>query len=172
MSEMPQPVVLELAPLPREQMGPYFILGLEKDASHQAIQAQWELRVHHADAYKSGLSTEDFDWAKETLLDPVRRINADLASLNADTTERKVGRLLQEFGWGSTSLAIGWVPLEILPLRDSEGDEGGLSNLDTRREAISLPALEPSFAAIESVLLDETKVPEDPWDWHIEEPRV
>ena len=28
----PEPVVLELAPLPREQVGPFLLLGLDKDA--------------------------------------------------------------------------------------------------------------------------------------------
>jgi hypothetical protein len=40
-----EPVVLELAPLPREQIGPFLILGLDKDAGKDEIEANWARRV-------------------------------------------------------------------------------------------------------------------------------
>lgn len=41
MAEHSEPVVLELAPLPREQIGPFLLLGLEKDADREQIEASW-----------------------------------------------------------------------------------------------------------------------------------
>ncbi|GIW79792.1 MAG: hypothetical protein KatS3mg105_1599 [Gemmatales bacterium] len=38
-------VVVELAPLPREQMGPFLILGVYKDADSATIDAHWAQRV-------------------------------------------------------------------------------------------------------------------------------
>src|SRR5438132_13782945 len=40
-----EPVVLELAPLPREKSGPFLLLGVEKDADKELIEASWARRV-------------------------------------------------------------------------------------------------------------------------------
>ena len=45
MSDSQEPVLLELAPLPREKIGPFILLGLEKDASPEEIEAHWAQRV-------------------------------------------------------------------------------------------------------------------------------
>ncbi len=45
MTATKDPVVLELAPLPREQLGPFIILGIDKDATAEEIEAAWAKRV-------------------------------------------------------------------------------------------------------------------------------
>ena len=40
-----EPIVLDLAPLPREQIGPFLLLGLDKDADKEQIEANWARRV-------------------------------------------------------------------------------------------------------------------------------
>ena len=41
----PLPIVLELAPLPREQVGPFLLLGVDKTAAKEEIEANWAQRV-------------------------------------------------------------------------------------------------------------------------------
>ena len=48
MAKGPEPVVLELATLPREQIGPYLLLGLDKSADKEPIDANWADRVKWA----------------------------------------------------------------------------------------------------------------------------
>jgi len=36
----PLPVMLQLAPLPRTQIGPYLILGVDKDADKETIESR------------------------------------------------------------------------------------------------------------------------------------
>ena len=48
MPNSPEPVVLELAPLPREQIGPFLILGIEKDATLDQVEAGWAARLKQA----------------------------------------------------------------------------------------------------------------------------
>ncbi len=45
MSDEQEPVVLDLAPLPREQLGPFLLLGLDKDAGRDQIEANWAKRL-------------------------------------------------------------------------------------------------------------------------------
>src|SRR5438067_2359534 len=46
-SAMPanNPVMLQLAPLPRTQIGPFLILGVDKDAPKDVVEAQWVQRL-------------------------------------------------------------------------------------------------------------------------------
>ena len=43
MSSLPTtPIVLELAPLPREQVGPFLLLGVEKTADKEIVEAKFQ----------------------------------------------------------------------------------------------------------------------------------
>lgn len=114
--EYAEPVVLELAPLPREQIGPFFLLGLDKDADQEQIDAAWAERIKGARRGQHRVALEDINWAREVLNDPERRVRADVGSLNADTADRVLRRLTQLYG-----VAAGptWQPLqEARPLAD------------------------------------------------------
>ncbi len=87
MGRSPEPVVLELATLPREQVGPFLLLGLDKAADQKAIDAHWADRLKWARKGQSKVPLEDINWAREVLHDTERRIRADAASLNADTSD-------------------------------------------------------------------------------------
>ncbi len=39
------PVMLQLAPLPRTQIGPFLILGVDKDADKETVESQWAQRL-------------------------------------------------------------------------------------------------------------------------------
>src|SRR5262245_55309554 len=98
MAKSPEPVVLDLAPLPREQMGPFLLLGLDKAADSKAITAHWADRVKWARRNLIKVALEDINWARDLLNDMERRIRADAGSLNIDTTDGLLGQLAQRFG--------------------------------------------------------------------------
>ncbi len=41
----PLPVLVDLAPLPRSQIGPFLILGIDKGADRDALEANWAQRL-------------------------------------------------------------------------------------------------------------------------------
>ena len=67
MAKNPEPVLLELATLPREQMGPFLMLGLEKDASKDDIEAHWAEQNDKGKNKTNGLQPT------HSLLNPFRR---------------------------------------------------------------------------------------------------
>ena len=94
----PDPVVLELATLPREQIGPFLLLGLDKDADKDQIEASWADRVKGARKTQIKVPLEDVNWAREILNDTARRIRADVTSLNIDTADGVVSQLEKRYG--------------------------------------------------------------------------
>src|SRR5437868_13452665 len=119
MTQKPKtPVVLELAPLPREQVGPFVLLGVGKLADKDEIEAHWAQRVIWARKNQSRVPLEDINWARETLNDLERRVRADAASLNVDTTAGTLRRLAERYA-GKAPPAPGGAPLDVeKPLAD------------------------------------------------------
>lgn len=93
------PPVVELAPLPRELRGPFLILGVEKDAGADEIEAGWR---RHA-------GVPDADWARQILGEPTRRLRADVESLNIDT----LGRVLRELERSHPPAGPTWEPTDV-----------------------------------------------------------
>src|SRR5262245_57827129 len=91
------PVILELAALPREQVGPFLILGVDKVADREEIEAAWAQRLIWARKNLVKTPLEDINWARETLSDVERRMRADAASLNLDTSDGVLRRVQQRY---------------------------------------------------------------------------
>ena len=100
MAKNSEPVLLELATLPREQLGPFLLLGLEKDASKEDIEAGWAERIKWARKGTFNVALEDINWAREAVTDPQKRIAADASTVNPDTVDGVVNRVIQRFGLG------------------------------------------------------------------------
>src|SRR6266852_1783627 len=115
MADNPEPIVLELAPLPREQIGPFLLLGVDKDADLERIENGWATRLKQARRQQIDLGLEDINWAREVLKDPEKRVRADAGSLNVDTLDGVLRRLDERFGSQSGRDAV-WQP------RDREKD--------------------------------------------------
>src|SRR5947208_9292191 len=98
MGKSPEPVVLELATLPREQVGPFLLLGLDKSADKKEIEEHWAERVKWARRNLIKVPLEDVNWAREVLSDTDRRVRADAASLNSDTTDGLLAQLGRRYG--------------------------------------------------------------------------
>src|SRR3954466_8091284 len=103
-----EPIVLELAPLPREQIGPFLLLGLDKDAAAAVVEKHWAQRVIWARKNQIRIALEDVNWAREALREPDKRVRHDVASLNADTGDGVLRQLAQRYGGGDQ----GWQPVD------------------------------------------------------------
>jgi len=164
MAEQPNPVVLELAPLPREQMGPFLLLGVAKDADKDQIEAAWAARVIAARKNQVRLPLEDVNWAREVINDPERRLRADATSINCDTSEGTLQQLAERYGAAGPTPAIRWQPWDAeKPLADysppvevprPEEVRGGLQPPEVPREL-------PAVAWLVEQLVKE---PLDPWN--------
>lgn len=155
----PLPVTVELAPLPRQQVGPFLILGLDKDASKDAIEAAWAQRLIwcRRNVIKTGL--EDVNWARDLLSDATRRLQADAAGLNVDTTDGTLRKLRQGPEVQSSCQPIdvekdltGFTPTTAIP---------ALAEL---QQAITPPALPREVPAAALFLGQFLAHPVDPWE--------
>src|SRR5262249_11348294 len=106
-----EPIVLELAPLPREEIGPFLLLGLSKTADKEEIEANWAQRVIWARKKQVRIPLEDVNWAREVINDRERRVRADVSGLTPDTADGVLERLLERYG-GARGKGAGWQPLD------------------------------------------------------------
>lgn len=100
MSDNQEPIVLELASLPREQLGPFLLLGLPKDADREQVEAHWAQRVKAVRRNQLRVPLEDINWAREVLDDLERRCQAEASTLNLDTVDQRLRLLAEAYGVG------------------------------------------------------------------------
>src|SRR5258708_32940122 len=114
MAKGPEPVVLELATLPREQIGPYLLLGLDKSADKELIDKHWADRVKWALRVppQVKIGREEINWAHELLKEVDKRIRCDVAGLNADTADCLLQQLSSRYGVVAGHAARLWQPLD------------------------------------------------------------
>jgi hypothetical protein len=155
------PVVLELAPLPREQLGPFLILGLDKDAAAEPIEAHWAQRVIWSRKNQFSIPLEDVNWAREVIRDPERRLRADATSLNADTADGSLRRLAQRYGVATG--APSWQPCDVeKPLADYT-PAVEVPDPDQLLQTITVPAMPRDLPAVAWLLDRLLQEPLDPW---------
>jgi hypothetical protein len=111
MANQSAPVILELAPLPREQLGPFLVLGLPKDADRDLIEASWAERVKLARKNLFKMPLEDINWAREMINEPEKRFRFASSSLNIDTADATLARLAESYGVRDVSRPA-WKPYE------------------------------------------------------------
>jgi hypothetical protein len=160
MPKGPEPVVLELASLPREQVGPFLLLGLDKTADKEEIEAHWAERIKWARKGLAKVPLEDINWARDGLADLQRRLRADSASLNVDPADRPLDQLARRYGGEG---APAWKPLDReKPLADytPAADVPDVRQLAAGLRAPEAPQELPAVAA----LLERFAAgPLDPW---------
>jgi hypothetical protein len=156
---MTSPVVLELAPLPREQMGPFLILGVDKDADREQVEAAWAQRVIAARKGQTKIPLEDINWAREVIHDPDRRRRAEGMSLNLDTADGLLRQLAERYGSG----AAAWQPWEEEKPRADYAPPTEVPRLDEVRQSVVLPELPVELPAVARLLDEFVREPLDPW---------
>jgi hypothetical protein len=165
MSRPPEPVVLELAPLPREQIGPFLLLGLDKDADREQIEANWARRVIWARKNLTRVPLEDINWAREVINDADKRVRADCASFNPDTSDGLLRRWCARFGVGTTGgeVNVGWRPLDgEKPLADY-APQAEVPDAAAVRATLTVPEVPPEVPAVPRLLDQLAREPIDPW---------
>jgi hypothetical protein len=156
------PVVLQLAPLPREQVGPFLLLGLDKLAGKEEIEAHWAQRVIWARKSQSKVPLEDINWARETITDVERRIRADAASLNVDTCAGVLRRLAEHYA-GKTPQASGCAPLDVEKPLAGYTPPTEVPDLNDVRASITVPDVPLEFPIVDKLLEEFLAEPLDPW---------
>jgi len=165
MNDSQEPVVLELAPLPREKIGPFILLGLEKDATAEEIEAHWAKRVIWARKNQIGVALTEINWAREVLNDPDKRVRADAASLNVDVTARVLKDLAQRYG-GDSAGAL-WQPLQADPPMSEVTPLVEIPDPEEIRRTIPLPEVPDDLPGVDWLLDQLLKEPIDPWNLKI-----
>ncbi len=162
MSQDETPVVLELAPLPREQIGPFLLLGLDKDANDERIEANWAQRVIWARKNQLSVPLEDVNWAREVIREADRRLRADVTSLNADTLDGILRQLADRYGVGGES-GPAWQPRDVeRPLADYT-PAMEVPDPEQLRQTIPVPEVPHDLPAVAWLLDRLVQEPLDPW---------
>jgi len=162
MQNQTEPVVLELAPLPRDKIGPFLLLGLEKDADKEQIESNWARRVIWARKNQLGVPLESINWAREVVTDPEKRIRADVTSLNADLTDRVIDRLEKTYGLTGAGASQPELRDAERPLADYT-PAVEIPDAATVRASIHLPQVPEEVPAVTTFLLKWVGEPLDPW---------
>src|SRR5438094_116284 len=92
----------EGAGLPREELGPFLLLGVNKEAGADRVDARWAERVREARQGRIGVPVQDLHWAHDVLCDTDRRVNADVTSWNLDTAAGTLRSLEEAYGLTAT----------------------------------------------------------------------
>src|SRR5438876_1220449 len=163
MNDSQEPVVLELAPLPREKIGPFILLGLEKDATAEEIEAHWAKRVIWARKNQIGVALTEINWAREVLNDPDKRVRADAASLNVDVTARVLKDVAQRYEAGGLS----WQPMQADPPLTEIAPPIELPDPEEIRKTIPTPEVPDDLPGVNWLLDQFLKEPIDPWNLKI-----
>jgi hypothetical protein len=168
MAKSAGPVVLDLAVLSREQVGPFIMLGLDKSADKDDIEKHWADRIKWARKSIIKTSLEDINWARDVLNDVGRRLRADAASLNADVTEGIIGKLCVRYGLGPNSAqARLWQPFDTeKPLADY-APPAEIPDRDEVKAGITVPDVPQELPAVDVLLERLAQMPLDPWNYEL-----
>ena len=163
MGRSPEPVVLELATLPREQVGPFLLLGLDKTADKETLDAHWAERLKWARKGQSKVALEDINWAREILNDIERRIRADAASLNADTTDGILAQFAERYGVQEGRAARMWQALDSEKALADYRPPAEVPDANAVRAALTVPEVHEDVPAVPPLLERLVQQPLDPW---------
>jgi hypothetical protein len=156
------PVVLELAPLPREQVGPFLLLGVDKTADNAAVERNWAERLKLARREQIKVPLQDINWAREVLNDQDRRIRADAASLNLDTADGTLRELCERFG-GAGSDGLHCLTLDEEKDLSDYSPAVEMPDIGAVRASIVVGQIPEEVPAAWSILEKYLREPLDPW---------
>jgi hypothetical protein len=159
MPNQSDPVMVELAPLPRNQIGPYLILGVDKDATKEAVEAGWAQRLIWARRNQFSIALEDINWARDTLNDDHRRLQAAAVGLNVDTVAGTLKRLRQE-----QESRTGCRPIDVEKNLADYNLEVAIPALDELRRSIVVPQLPSDVPAVSLLVAQMVGEPIAPWE--------
>jgi hypothetical protein len=157
------PIVLQLAPLPRTQIGPFLILGVDKDASRETIEAAWAEKVKQARRGQIKTPLEDINWAREMLTSKELRIRCDAVALNIDTTDGTLKKLSERYQGKQEQVEIRCKPIDTEKWLADYAPPTQVPPLDEIRHLVQLPEIPRDVPAVRVMLESFVKEPIDPW---------
>jgi hypothetical protein len=146
-----------LAALPREQVGPFLILGVAKNADNETIEAAWALRVLWARQGKTRVPLEDIHWARSVLRDSNQRLAADAGSLNPDIASDELRRLTKL--WNLDAARPAWTPLD----PDLSSVPADVPDPAAVSPTMTAPAVPVDLPGVARWLDEFARAPLDPW---------
>lgn len=159
---MAAPIVLQLAPLPRTQIGPFLILGVDKDATRETIEAAWAEKIKQARRGQIKTPLEDINWAREMLTNKEARLRCDAVALNIDTTEGTLKKLRERYQ-GKQQVEIRCQPIDTEKWLADYVPPTPTPTVDEIRANVQLPAIPREVPAVRVMLENFVKEPIDPW---------
>lgn len=163
MANSNEPVLLELAHLPREQVGPFLLLGLDKDASKEDIEANWAERIKWARKQQTTITLEEINWARDLINDVTRRMASDATTLNFDTIDGTLANLAQKHGMSRSGATVSWEPMdEEKPLADYT-PAVDMPDIEQVRAGLIVPEIPRRFPAATVLLKEMAGTALDPW---------
>jgi hypothetical protein len=170
MAKNGEPVVLELASLPREQTGPFLLLGLDKTGDKEKMESHWADRVRWARKGLLKIPLEDVNWARTLLVEIDSRLRSDSSSLNVDLTDGVLEQLAYRFGIGVHRSNLRWKPLDNeKPLSDFT-PTAEIPDASAIAAAVVLPEVPDELPAVRAFLDQDSAAPLDPWSVQLPDP--
>lgn len=159
---MPNPVVLQLAPLPRTQIGPFLILGVDKDADRETIEAAWAEKVKQARRGQIKTPLEDINWAREMLTNKDARTRCDSVALNIDATDGTLKKLKERY-LGKQQAEVRCRPIDTEKWLADYTPATPVPPVAEIRQLVVLPEIPREVPAVRVMLESLAKEPLDPW---------
>ena len=156
------PIVLQLAPLPRTQIGPFLILGVDRDADRETIEAAWAEKIKQARRGTTKTPLEDINWAREMLTNKETRIRCDAVALNIDTTDGTLKKLRERYQ-GKQQAEIRCKPIDTEKWLASYTPPTPAPTVAEMRQGMQLPEIPREVPAVRVMLENFVKEPIDPW---------
>src|SRR5205823_6182928 len=108
---------------------------------------------------------EDINWARELLIDTERRIRADAASLNIDTTDGVLQALRERFAGED---AAGCKPIDVEKDLSTYEPPVTVPSLEEVRRLVPEPQIPREVPAVQVILDEFVRTPLDPWDVNLD----
>ncbi len=167
MANTSEPIVLDLATLPREQLGPFLLLGLDKSADKDQIESNWAERLKWARKGLIKVPLEDINWAKDVLNEVVRRVRADAASFNTDLTDSALGQLVYRYGLVGKQTGRTWQPLDVEKDLANYQPAADVPDKEEIRAALAVPDVPQAMPAVPVLLERLAQTSLDPWAYEL-----
>jgi hypothetical protein len=132
------------------------------------MEVHWADRVKWARRQIIKTPLEDVNWAREVLNDPEKRVRADAATLNADTTDGALARLCGRLGVrggpaNSPFPGRAWQPLDQEKALADYVPPAEVPTAEEVEKALAVPAVPEGLPGVQTLLEQLVQQPLDPW---------
>jgi hypothetical protein len=138
------------------------LLGADKDADRETIEANWAQRLIWARKGLTRAALEDINWAREILGSYEQRVRSDAATLNVDTTDGVLKKLRDRFQ-GRRPGDVAARPLDVEKWLAEYTPPTPVPPVAEARANVRVPELPPEVPAVRVVLEGYVRDRLDPW---------